>query len=136
MKAKPLKLRSTETTMLRMMWIMGLSVFGLLLAGAAFLAPVKSVLSVAVGGAIALINFRLMQINVQKVLRPGQPGQSMGATLLKYYARFAATAVLIIALMIMGWVEPLGLLAGLSVVVIATLLWTGYQAFKLSKEAV
>uniref|UniRef100_A0A7C4PGT3 Uncharacterized protein n=1 Tax=Anaerolinea thermolimosa TaxID=229919 RepID=A0A7C4PGT3_9CHLR len=45
-------------------------------------------------------------------------------------------ALVLFFLMRLGWVEPLGLLVGLSVVMLSILAWGVGQARKLSKEAV
>lgn len=55
--------------------------------------------------------------------------------LTKYYLRFLATAVVLFFLVRQGLVEPLGLLVGLSVVVVTIFAWGARQAFKLRKEA-
>ena len=59
----------------------------------------------------------------------------MGIVLFKYYLRFAATAALLWVLVRQGWVEPLGLLVGLSVVVLSIITCVALQAHRMIKEA-
>lgn len=133
---EPLKLEYAESGMLRTLWRGNLVVFAVLLVAALFLAPLKSALSLLVGGLIALINFRLLEITVRRAMLPSQRHGVLGKVLVKYYLRFAATALVLLLLIRQGLVEPLGLLVGLSVVMLSILGWGVAQARKLSKEAV
>ncbi|MFH1060772.1 MAG: ATP synthase subunit I [Pseudomonadota bacterium] len=133
---KPLKLEYAESGMLRTLWRGNLVVFAVLLVAALFLAPMKSALSLLVGGLIALINFRLLEITVRRAMLPSQRDGVLRKVLIKYYLRFAATALVLLILIRQGLVEPLGLLVGLSVVMLSILGWGVAQARKLSKEAV
>lgn len=133
---KPLKLEYAESGMLRTLWRGNLVVFGVLLVAALFLAPMKSAISLLVGGLIALINFRLLEITVRRAMLPSERHGVLRKVLVKYYLRFAATALVLLILIRQGLVEPLGLLVGLSVVMLSILGWGVAQARKLSKEAV
>ncbi|MFZ5585254.1 MAG: ATP synthase subunit I [Thermodesulfobacteriota bacterium] len=133
---KPLKLEYAESGMLRTLWRGNLAVFAVLLVAALFLAPMKSVVSLVVGGLIALINFRLLELTVRRAMLPGGRDGVLRRVLVKYYLRFFATALVLLVLMRQGLVEPLGLLVGLSVVMLSILGWGVAQARKLSKEAV
>lgn len=133
---KPLKLEYAESGMLRALWRGNLAVFALLLAAALFLAPIKSAASLMVGGLIALINFRLLEMTVRRAMLPSERHGVLRKVLVKYYLRFFATALVLLILIRQGLVEPLGLLVGLSVVMLSILGWGVAQARKLSKEAV
>jgi len=133
---KPLKLEYAESGMLRTLWRGNLAVFAVLLTAALFLAPMKSVVSLVLGGLIALINFRLLELTVRRAMLPGGRDGVLRKVLVKYYLRFFATALVLLILMRQGLVEPLGLLVGLSVVMLSILGWGVAQARKLSKEAV
>jgi hypothetical protein len=124
-----------QLTLVKTLWWGNLAVFGVLTGGAFILAPWFSALSVAVGGVLALVNFRLLGRTLRRAIRPGQGHGVMGTVLIKYYLRFAATAVVIWILVRQGLVEPLGLLVGLSVVVVSIIIWGACQARKLYKEA-
>lgn len=138
MSTKPLKLEYAEVDLVRNLWLGNLVTFVVLSLGAFILAPLHSAISVAVGGAIALLNFRLLERSIRRSLMPQMVEKRpvLGKALLKYYIRFAATAVVIILLVRQGLVEPLGLLVGLSVVVVTIFIWGGLHARKLYKEAV
>ena len=119
--------------LVRGLWWGNLITFAVLSAGALVLFTPYVALSLMVGGVIALINFRLLQASVNRALLLGKRA-AVGTTLLKYYLRFAATALVIFILVRQGLVEPLGLLVGLSVVVITIFVWTLGQALKLAKQ--
>ena len=132
---KPLTMEFAEAGMLRTLWWSNLVTFGLLSAGALVLADWRSALSVIVGGLIALINYRLLERTVRKAILPRDKHGVMARVLVKYYLRFGATALALLILLRQGLVEPLGLLVGLSVVMITIVVWGACQARKLSKEA-
>jgi len=134
---KPLTLHQPEHQMIRALWMGNLVTFGVLLAGAFMLAPVGSAVSVAVGGIIALANFSLLQRAVSRAIQPQHAAKSavVGQALVKYYLRFIATAAVIFILVSQGLVEPLGLMVGLSVVVVSIFIWGAREARKLYKEA-
>jgi hypothetical protein len=127
-----------EADLVRNLWLGNLITFVVLSLGAFLLVPLQSALSVVVGGAIALLNFRLLERSIRRSLMPQMMRKRpvLGKALIKYYIRFAATAVVIILLVRQGLVEPLGLLAGLSVVVVTIFIWGALHARKLYKEAV
>ncbi len=134
---QPLSLNTAEAALVRSLWLGNVVTFCVLTIGALLLASWGFALSVAVGGAIALVNFSLLERNIKRALlwREGK-GRVLPRVLVKYYLRFAATAVVIIILVSQGLVEPLGLLVGLSVVVLSIFGWGALQARKLYKEAV
>ena len=136
MSTKPLTMHTAEAAVVRQLWLGNLAVFLVLSAGAFVVAPWRSAVSVVVGGAIALANFRLLQASIVRALTPPLASKRavLGRSLAKYYLRFMATAVLIILLVRQGVVEPLGLLVGLSVVVLSIMAWGVAQARKLYKE--
>lgn len=135
MSQDTLTLEAPQAALLRNLWLGNLAVFALLVGGAFILAPWFSAMSVAVGGLVALANFRLLQRTIIRALLPATPRGVMGVVLFKYYLRFAATAALLWVLVRQGWVEPLGLLVGLSVVVLSIITCVALQAHRMIKEA-
>lgn len=135
MAHQPLTMATPEADLMRGLWWANLVTFGVLSAGAFALADWHSALSVVVGGAIALVNYRLLQRTVCRALLPKEKEGVMRKVLAKYYLRFLATAVVLFFLVRQGVVEPLGLLVGLSVVVITIFAWGIRQALRLRKEA-
>jgi hypothetical protein len=134
---RPLTLQNPEAAAVRALWLGNLVALAVLAAGAFALAPLESALSVLMGGAIALANFRLLEHNVRRSLHPARSGKPgvVGAALVRYYLRFLATAAVIFVLIRQGLAEPVGLLLGLSVVIISIFAWGAVQARKLYKEA-
>ena len=62
---------------------------------------------------------------------------SMNSVLAKYYLRFMVSGLIIFALIFFGWVHPIGLVIGLSIVVASVMLAAGREIkFLLVKEAV
>lgn len=113
------------------------------LAAAAALAftPVKVYLGVVLGGLIVAINFHLLKHTLKKSFQPevvSEKGRSLvGNVLVKYYIRFGVSALVIFLLISNHVVHPLGLLAGLSVVVASMFLATLLVLTRLLiKEAV
>jgi len=88
------------------------------------------------GGLLVTINFHLMARTLRRSLAPPHLA-SMNSVLAKYYLRFIASGVIIFALIVTGWVHPIGLVIGLSIVVASVMLAAGREIkFLLVKEAV
>ena len=135
MAHKPLTMETPEAALIKGLWWANLVTFGVLSAGAFIVADWRSGLGVVVGGLIALLNYRLLQRTICRALIPREKKGVLSKVLAKYYLRFLATAVVLFFLVRQGLVEPLGLLVGLSVVVVTIFAWGARQAFKLRKEA-
>lgn len=111
-----------------------------ILALAAVLGPISLPADVAIGltcgGLLVTINFHLLSRTLEKGLRPKQ--LSTGHVILaKYYVRLLISAVIIFLLISKRLVDPLGLILGLSVVVMSVTLATVCELMKLIfKEAV
>ncbi|MCG8567616.1 MAG: ATP synthase subunit I [Desulfobacterales bacterium] len=98
-------------------------------------------LGVSLGGLIVSVNFHLLKRTIKNSFRPevvSVKGRSlMGNILTKYYIRFVISGILIFLLISNHIVHPLGLLAGLSVVVASMFLATLLEITRLIfKEAV
>lgn len=132
---KPLTMEFAEAGMLRTLWWGNLATFALVSALALALVNWQSAFSVMMGGVIALVNYQLLERTVRKSILPREKHGVMRKVLVKYYLRFAATALVLFVLVRQGWAEPLGLLVGLSVVMVTIVIWGACQARKLSKEA-
>ena len=92
-------------------------------------------LGIAAGGLIVTINFHLLSRTLRKALTPPHIASIKGV-LAKYYIRFIITGVLIYLLMMSKQVNPMGLIAGLSVVVASMLFATLNELRQLiTKEA-
>lgn len=73
-------------------------------------------IGIAAGGLIVTINFHLLAKTLKKALTPPHIASAKGV-IVKYYIRFIITGIIIFALMASKQVDPIGLIAGLSVVV-------------------
>lgn len=86
---------------------------------------------VIAGGLLSIVNFSLLKRVLTRQFRPGgRP--SMSGILIRYYLRFAATAVIVFLLMKFRLVNGLGLLIGFSVIVI-NLTMTGLMLFRRAR---
>ena len=108
---------------------------------ALLLASPKMYLGVFLGGLIVTVNFHVLKSTVTKNFnqkRVLEKGKSLiGALLVKYYLRCALTAVIIFLLISNRSVHPVGLLAGLSVVVASTFIAAAIELTKIIfREAV
>ncbi len=87
------------------------------------------------GGLIVTINFHLLYRTLKKAFRPSNLS-SHRVVLAKYYIRFLISGVIIFALISGHYVDPLGLIIGLSVVVASIMLATMCELTKhIFKEA-
>ena len=88
------------------------------------------------GGLIVTINFHLLSRTLRKALTPPRL-TSHNVILAKYYVRFFVSGVILFFLISGGYVEPLGLIVGLSVVVASIMLATLIEVKNLIfKEAI
>ncbi len=111
------------------------SMIGLLLT------PMNFALGIILGGLIVAINFHLLKRTLKTMIQSEvvlERGRSVvGNVLVKYYIRFAISAGLIFVLISKHIVHPVGLLAGLSVVVASIFVATALEISRLLfKEAV
>ena len=103
--------------------------------------PVEFALGIILGGLIAAINFQLLKNTLKNMFHPqvvSERGHSIVSNVLvKYYIRFAISGGMIFLLISNHIVHPLGLLAGLSVVVASMFMATVLELTRLFfKEAV
>lgn len=87
------------------------------------------------GGLLVSINFHLLSKTLKKAFTPPATASVKGV-LFKYYIRFLITAIIIYILMTTHSVDPMGLIAGLSIVVASIIFATLNELRQLiSKEA-
>jgi len=106
----------------------------LLLAGSSyFLMKPAFTLGVILGGFMIILNFRVLERTVQSAFSPASVmKKAKGVLIAKTYFRLAIMAGLIYALITRGWVDPVGLAIGLSIVVISIVHLGIRAAWKLS----
>jgi hypothetical protein len=107
---------------------------GLLLFSQILMTPFFT-LGVALGGILILLNFHVLYRVLKKSFIPDHLA-SPKTVIAKYYLRLLGTGLVLYVLISKKWVDPLGLLLGLSVVVINLMLLGFYEMRKfLFKEA-
>ena len=100
------------------------------------LAPKPFALGVLFGGLLVTINFHMLAKTLKKALVPPYI-TSHNVVLAKYYLRFLASGFIIFALIATHLVHPVGLVIGLSIVVVSIMLATACEIKHLIfKEAV
>ena len=113
-------------------WVLlcAVSILGIIAASPAFAR------GLVFGGLIVTVNFHLLARTLKKALRPHHPA-SHNAVIAKYYVRFIASGFIIFVLIAGQYVNPIGLILGLSVVVASIILATVCELRKhIFKEAV
>jgi hypothetical protein len=99
----------------------------ILTAGAGhFMFSSRVTLGIIAGGLIVTINFHLLYRTLKKSLTPPHLA-SPNVVLVKYYIRFIISSLIILFLIAGGYVNPLGLFIGLSVVVASIMLAALYE---------
>jgi hypothetical protein len=98
--------------------------------GAALFAPLGFTLGVFGGGVLVTVNFHLLARTLRKALTPPHLA-SHNVVLAKYYVRFLISGFIIFVLIAGGFVDPLGLVIGLSVVVASIILATMREVKKI-----
>ena len=91
----------------------------------------KFALGVLAGGILAVANYYLVKRSLRRALDPERQGKTRLLYLLKYGLRFVALGLTIALLLIKGWVNPLGMLLGLSMIVLGIALVGVVEARKL-----
>ncbi len=109
---------SVEDPFLNKVRFMNGVIFALLLLGSMILMPPFFALGVSIGGLIILVNFHLLSRILRKAFIPDHLA-SPKSVIVKYYLRLLGTGIVLYFLIAKRLVDPLGLVVGLSVVVIS-----------------
>lgn len=84
-----------------------------------FMSP-STTLGVILGGLTIIANFNLMQRIIRRAFSPqGAMKSGKGSIIVKYYLRLLALGIIMYWLISKGVVDPIGLAAGLSIVVLS-----------------
>jgi hypothetical protein len=103
----------------------------LLVSGSFVFFSRKFALGVLAGGILAVANYYLVKRSLRRALDPERQGKTRFLYLLQYGLRFAALGLTIALLLIKGWVSPLGMLLGLSIIVLGIALVAVVESRKL-----
>ena len=103
--------------------------------------PFKFAMGIMLGALLVTINFHILKRTLTGALNPGRIAGSgssiLNTVLAKYYIRFLISGMVIYLLITRNIVDPLGLIAGLSVVVASIITATMLELTRLIfKEAV
>jgi len=91
----------------------------------------KFTLGLLLGGLIIIANFFLLQRNIRSAFTAvGTLEKGKAYVIGKFYLRFTALAVMIYLLLRQGWVNPIGLLTGLSILIFSIFTIAGRMAWK------
>lgn len=100
------------------------------------LAPADFARGIFFGGLLVTVNFHMMARTLKKALTPPHL-TSHNVVLAKYYLRFFISGIIILALIALHYVNPIGLIIGLSIVVASVMLVTMNEIKNLIfKEAI
>ncbi len=105
-----------ERRLLRFITTTNWVIFCVVTAFSFILAPGPFTWGILAGGLIVTINFQLLYRSLKQSLTPPHVADVRGV-LGKYYLRFLVSAIIIFVLISGHYVDPLGLIVGLSVVV-------------------
>ena len=124
-----------ERELLRFITLTNWVLFCGVTVGGFILAPRHVAWGIFAGGLIVTVNFQLLYRSLKQSLTPPHVA-NVKTVLGKYYLRFLVSAVIIYVLIADHYVNPLGLIIGLSVVVTSILLATLNEIRKIIfKEA-
>jgi len=98
-------------------------ILGILTLISFFFMPRKFALGMLLGGFISIVNFHWLVRDLRKAFR-GLSEKSNSTVMFKYYIRFAVTAIALYFIITGDIVDIIGLLIGLSTVVIAIVITT------------
>jgi len=127
----------TASTLVKYLWGGIIFNFLLVLIGAILFASWGYTTSTVLGSFIALINFYSLERTIRNTKQIKVQTHynkhkyyivPLRKILIKYYLRFGATVFLLLVLIRQKIVEPLGLLTGLSIIILAIIAWTIAQA--------
>ena len=125
------ELAPEQAQIVKALWKSIAVVSGIITVGAFATVAWFSALSVAIGVITAVVNFAVMGKVIKKAILSGRSEGLVMSMLGKYYLRFGLTAAFLWLLVSQGWAEPLGLLVGLSTVVVGLTVWGVIQAHRI-----
>lgn len=125
----PLDLVTSPHAVERRVWRNTLVVAAIAFAAAAVLAELRFTLGVALGGMLALLNYRWLQSSLRAALSTGSHKMPPGTTI-KFLFRWLIVLSAVFIAARTGYVNPMGLIAGLFAPAAAILIEAGYVGLK------
>ena len=122
---------TNETQQVRRLKINNGVILALLVAISGLVAGTRFSLSVLCGGLLAIGNFHVLYSTLRRAfLSPTSASGASTVVVFKYYIRLILTGIAIFLLLKFGKINPLGLLLGLSTVVINLVLFGFFEFYK------
>ena len=113
-----MKFLTNERLLRRIEWTnIGLLIIATL--GAWILFSYRIAFGVFLGGAIATMSFKVLKWQLRRAFQSGGKVPRKGGLFITYYLRFLVTVFIIFTVIYYGWVNPVALLVGLSLVVLS-----------------
>jgi predicted neutral ceramidase superfamily lipid hydrolase len=81
----------------------------------------SGVLSLTAAGTVAIINFRWLEVVVQRVVQPGRPSFTV-SSILRIIGRFALLGVVLAALVWVPQIDPVAVALGFTALVVALII--------------
>lgn len=120
--------RLADERLVRRVELLNAASLALLTGGAWWLFSLRAATGVFLGGVIAIASFRTLEWQLKKAFSGKGPPPGKGGLLIVYYLRYLCVLFLIFLIIYYGWVHPVALVVGLSVVVIGILLVGAHEA--------
>jgi hypothetical protein len=102
----------------RVIWLTTALVALGVIAELAIWRSLSGALSLTLAGAVAIINFRWLDLVLERVIQPGEP-RFDSASVLRIFARLSLLAVVFAAILLVPSVDPIAIAFGFSAFVVA-----------------
>lgn len=99
------------------------------LIAALICADLKFTLGLALGGALALLNYKWLHVSLKDVLSAGTSKAPPG-TMMMFVVRWLVIAIVVYGASLTGYFEPVAMLAGLFAPALAVMMEAGYVTYK------
>lgn len=100
------------------------AIFGVMTATSLILMSMNFTLGVVLGGLISILNFYWRQRDLTKIFSQGISLKAKSSVMFRYYIRFFVTAVILFFIITRTPADVIGLIVGLSIVVINIVIQT------------
>lgn len=104
------------------------------LIAAAFFADLKFTMGLALGGALALLNYKWLHSSVKDALSAGTKNAPPG-TMMMFVVRWLVIATVVYGASLTGYFEPIAMLVGLFAPALAVMMEAGYVTYKTIAQA-
>ena len=113
----------------RRVWRNLFIVVALIITSAAIFAPLNILLGLALGGLLALLNFKWLHTSVRDILNAGASKAPPG-TMILFIVRWIVVALVIYGAHLTGYFDSVAMLSGLFAPAFAVMIEAGYVTYK------